>query len=137
MQMQDAMPAGQQTEVRLLLAAYHVLELEAKAQAAAARGETAAHVEADCASTDSQESAVDDDSENSSAGWVPRLREVQGVEAVQLGPLHGQLIALGLLKFQLSGRTSGMLYRLAPEGRALLHRSKASEDTPSADVSAA
>lgn len=64
----------------------------------------------------SQPEADDDD------GWIPRLRELPGVAAERLSPLHGQLIAHGLLKFNLLGRTAGVGYRLTPEGRDVLAR---------------
>jgi hypothetical protein len=53
-------------------------------------------------------------------GWIPRLRELQGIAAERLAPLHGQLIAHGLLRFNLLGRTAGVGYRVTPEGRQLL-----------------
>lgn len=53
-------------------------------------------------------------------GWIPRLPELPGVAADRLAPLHGQLIAHGLLRFNLLGRTAGMGYRVTPEGRQLL-----------------
>jgi hypothetical protein len=56
----------------------------------------------------------------SDTGWIPRLRELQGIAAERLAPLHGQLIAHGLLRFNLLGRTAGVGYRVTPEGRQLL-----------------
>lgn len=68
------------------------------------------------------ESAAGEESEDEddSAAWVPRLTMVPGVEPAQLPPLHGRLIALGLLKFELFGRTGGMRYRLSSTGRQVL-----------------
>jgi hypothetical protein len=65
---------------------------------------------------------VDDDS-----GWVPRLRDVDGVPAESLAPLHGRLIAHGYLRFVLLGRSAGVAYRVTPEGRALLRRIETGE----------
>lgn len=48
-------------------------------------------------------------------GWAPRLRRLDGVETEQLTSLHGKLIALGLLSFEVSGKT-GMQYQLSPTG---------------------
>lgn len=56
----------------------------------------------------------------SDTGWIPRLRELPGVAAERLALLHGQLIAHGLLRFNLLGRTAGVGYRVTPEGRQLL-----------------
>lgn len=58
--------------------------------------------------------------EESDTGWIPRLREMPGIAADRLAPLHGQLIAHGLLRFNLLGRMAGMGYRVTPEGRQLL-----------------
>jgi hypothetical protein len=56
------------------------------------------------------------------SGWVPRLRDVDGVPPESLAPLHGRLIAHGYLRFVLLGRSAGVAYRVTPEGRALLRR---------------
>ena len=53
-------------------------------------------------------------------GWIPRLAMVEPVSPERLAPVHGRLIALGLLRFQLLDRTGGMVYRLSPEGRSAL-----------------
>ncbi len=75
-----------------------------------------------------------DDATESEAGheprrshWVLRLREVQGVAAGRLAPIHGRLIALGLLQFQLDGRTIGVAYQLTVEGRQALKHAPAEE----------
>ena len=49
-------------------------------------------------------------------GWLERVVRVDGVPNKQLPRVHGKLIALGLLKFQLAGRTAGVRYQLSPEG---------------------
>ena len=54
-------------------------------------------------------------------GWLERVVRVDGVPDEQLPRVHGKLIALGLLKFQLAGRTSGVRYQLSPEGWQALH----------------
>lgn len=56
----------------------------------------------------------------SGAGWIPRLRDLPGIAINRLAPLHGQLIAHGLLRFNLLGRMAGVGYRVTPEGRQLL-----------------
>lgn len=60
------------------------------------------------------------DEELEGAGWVARLVEVPGIDGARLAPLHGKLIAHGLLHFQLTGRTSGVVYRVSPAGDAML-----------------
>jgi len=55
-------------------------------------------------------------------GWLPRLRSVHGLEADNLPRIHGGLIALGLLKFQLDGRGKGVRYQLSSGSRQILAR---------------
>jgi hypothetical protein len=63
-------------------------------------------------------------------GWIPRIRSLIETDGEQLSQLHGRLIAVGLLKFELGDITSGMSYQLSSLGiRAL----SMSEDT-AADV---
>jgi hypothetical protein len=55
-------------------------------------------------------------------GWLPRVKSLEGIEGADLPALHGKLIALGFLKFQLVNRTSGMHYHVDASGRqALAH----------------
>lgn len=53
--------------------------------------------------------------------WVSRLREVDGVPQDHLVPVHGRLIAHGLLQFQLQGREDGVVYRVTAAGRQMLN----------------
>lgn len=50
-------------------------------------------------------------------GWVPRLAAVAEVPGDQLSAIHGRLIAHGLLRFELAGRSEGVEYQLTPLGR--------------------
>jgi len=52
--------------------------------------------------------------------WLERVRDVDGVDRAELSRIHGKLIALGLLKFQLEGRTCGVRYQLSASGKHLL-----------------
>lgn len=52
--------------------------------------------------------------------WLPRHTEVEGVPVEQLSGIHGKLIALGFLKFELGNRTDGVRYRVSPFGRQAL-----------------
>lgn len=76
--------------------------------------------------------AEEDSTVPHAAIWVPRIREVEGVPGDQLAPIHGRLIALGLINFQLQGREEGVLYRVTPEGRKALRTSNPleAEETP-------
>jgi hypothetical protein len=50
------------------------------------------------------------------------LGAVTDVPEGRLAPIHGKLIALGLLRFQLLGRMAGVVYRLTPDARQSLQR---------------
>jgi hypothetical protein len=62
-------------------------------------------------------------------GWIPRLSRLDGVEPERLSSLHGKLIALGLLSFEVTGK-SGMQYQLSPLGRRTLDRGLGYEEQP-------
>src|SRR5579872_2567045 len=61
--------------------------------------------------------------------WRPRVSRIDGVEPAQLSRLHGTLIALGCLKFELSGKV-GVQYQVTTLGRQTLDRGLA----PSAET---
>ena len=54
---------------------------------------------------------------DSDLGWIGRLPAVPGVPSDRLSPIHGRLIALGLLRFDLEERSTGLRYQLTPLGR--------------------
>lgn len=53
-------------------------------------------------------------------GWIIRQNEVEGVIVEHLPRIHGKLIAFDLLKFQISGRDSGVFYQLTRVGEKML-----------------
>ncbi len=53
--------------------------------------------------------------------WVGRLAEVEDVEPETLTKIHGKLIALGFLKFQIKNRSAGVSYRVTQQGRQALN----------------
>ena len=53
-------------------------------------------------------------------GWLPRIMCVEGLKDEDLPRIHGKLIALGFLKFQLAGRGTGVVYQISPAGREAL-----------------
>lgn len=55
-------------------------------------------------------------------GWVERIDELEELETEELTRLHGQLIALGHLKFEISGRNVGLRYQLSHRGKQVLDR---------------
>lgn len=104
-----------------LLEAY--ARAEAEAAAASPPAETAAPADEVLAEGESEEA-------DRSAHWVPRLSNVAGTDPSTLPALHGQLIALGMLRFELFGRTGGMRYRLSPLGRSSLQKRLAAVASP-------
>lgn len=53
-------------------------------------------------------------------GWLPRIMSIDGLDDGALPKLHGKLIALGFLKFQLASRGTGVVYQISPAGRVAL-----------------
>lgn len=53
-------------------------------------------------------------------GWLERIDQLSGVEVDELTALHGQLIASGMLKFEISGRSIGLKYQLSQQGKKAL-----------------
>ncbi len=53
-------------------------------------------------------------------GWLPRIMSIEGLDDLALPKIHGKLIALGFLKFQLASRGTGVVYQISPAGRAAL-----------------
>ena len=54
------------------------------------------------------------------SGWTNRLMTVEGIESASLTQIHGQLIAFGCLKFEMSNRDVGMQYQLSQMARSIL-----------------
>ena len=61
-------------------------------------------------------------------GWLERIDQLNGVEVDELTTLHGQLIASGLLKFEISGRSVGLKYQLSQQGKKALEVSTSTDD---------
>ena len=62
----------------------------------------------------------DGEAEDSSTGWVSRIGQLEGIDPSQMSTLHGRVIALGYLKFQLIDRQVGLRYRLTPAGKQIV-----------------
>ena len=58
--------------------------------------------------------------ETKGENWVPRLRAMDGIATELLPQLHGRLIALGFVKFQLTQGALGLEYQISPLGRRAL-----------------
>ena len=54
--------------------------------------------------------------------WLSRVASIDGVQEEHLPRIHGKLIALGLLHFQLTSRNNGVVYRISPQGRQALNQ---------------
>jgi hypothetical protein len=98
---------SQDTQWRTVLQAY----LEREQAEAARTGVVAA------------ETGQDSETQN----WIPRLAEVAGVDSKILSKIHGKLIALGHLKFQLAGREKGMCYQTSSLGKQALEQNTPAE----------
>lgn len=67
-------------------------------------------------------------------GWLDRLVATDGLEAEQLTGIHGELIALGMLKFELTNRQTGLRYRVSTRGMSMLERHAKSEEAVDSTV---
>lgn len=67
-------------------------------------------------------------------GWLNRVDEVTGVDSAALTGIHGLLIAQGMLKFEITGRSVGLQYQVSPLGREALARYAATAAGESADL---
>jgi len=63
-------------------------------------------------------------------GWLPRLHAIEGVEEEHIPRIHGKLIALGFLKFQITGRTSGVVYQVTAQACRALSRGTSETAAP-------
>jgi hypothetical protein len=60
------------------------------------------------------------DKEEEFDGWTPRINDLVGLDEAELCRVHGKLISLGYLKFELGNRLDGIKYQLSSEAvRAL------------------
>jgi hypothetical protein len=64
--------------------------------------------------------AYDEQHASCKVEWIPRLIGAEGIPAEQLSSIHGKLIALGLLTFELGSRTDGVLYQVTTLGKQAL-----------------
>lgn len=62
--------------------------------------------------------------------WSPRVPAVDGLDPAQLSAIHGKLIALGMLKFEIASRADGMQYQVTPFGRQALLPTASRHSTP-------
>ena len=66
-------------------------------------------------------------------GWLERLESADDTDADQLTRIHGELIALGMLTFELSSRHTGLRYRVSDRGLAAVERAAVPSATEETD----
>lgn len=71
-------------------------------------------------------------------GWLDRICTLPGLTTECLVRLHGQLIAQGFLKFEITGRSVGLRYQISPRGKQAMElatRLQTDGDSTSSDES--
>ena len=71
--------------------------------------------------------AAETGQDSKTQNWIPRLPEVERVDSKDLSKIHGKLIALGYLKFQIFGREKGVCYQTSPLGKQALEQNASVE----------
>lgn len=67
-------------------------------------------------------------------GWQARINSLDGVEQALMCRIHGKLISLGLLKFELGDRMQGIRYLLSNEAKRVLSQlEQSAEETADED----
>jgi hypothetical protein len=62
-----------------------------------------------------QEAGLSSREEAEFDGWTPRINSLIGIGDAELCRVHGKLISLGYLKFELGNRLDGIKYQLSTE----------------------
>ncbi|MCA9060222.1 MAG: hypothetical protein KDA85_17055 [Planctomycetaceae bacterium] len=70
------------------------------------------------------------------AGWMDRIIRLDGMTAGELTSAHGFLIAEGMLRFEITGRSVGLQYQISSSGRELLRRAAIMGQDPEDDAAA-
>lgn len=89
------------------------------------------------------EQAVRKQTDPEHEGWIDRLTSIADLEGEQLSTIHGRLIAFGMLKFQLTSRTTGVQYQVSTAGVQAMEKAakrasaKPDDDEDDEDVEAA
>lgn len=63
-------------------------------------------------------------------GWQSRINSLEGIAPELMCRIHGKLISLGLLKFELGDRMQGIRYQLSTEARRVFSQLEASAVDP-------
>lgn len=67
-------------------------------------------------------------------GWMDRLDELDGFDRESLTQAHGQLIAQGFLKFEISGGTVGLRYQISPQGKLAMTKAQMTPEEAAEDL---
>ena len=71
---------------------------------------------------------------NDYAGWLDRVESTGDLDADQLTRVHGELIALGMLRFELTNRQTGLRYQISDRGHDALRKQTSVEDAADVNV---
>lgn len=66
-------------------------------------------------------------------GWQERLDQLDGFDTETLTSVHGQLIAQGMLKFELTSRSVGLRYQISQRARQALSAAANSDEHADAE----
>ena len=58
-------------------------------------------------------------------GWLERINELAEIPKEDLTRVHGQLIALGFLQFEIAGSNVGLRYQISARGKGALEKALA------------
>ena len=58
-------------------------------------------------------------------GWLERINELAEMQKEDLTRVHGQLIALGFLQFEIAGSNVGLRYQISARGKGVLEKALA------------
>jgi hypothetical protein len=94
------------------------------AKAAAKEAAKATRSKEEAASDEESPSAIEA-AADSFDGWLDRIDQMPEFSADELTRQHGQLIALGFLQFEISGRSVGLRYKISTRGRNAMDRAVA------------
>jgi hypothetical protein len=58
--------------------------------------------------------------EKSACDWIGRIESLGDLPSDRFSPIHGKLIALGMLRFEINSRADGVHYQVTPMGHQAL-----------------
>ena len=67
-------------------------------------------------------------------GWLERIDRMPEFTKEELTRMHGELIAMGFLKFEITGRSIGLRYQISTRGKRAIERAVAIAEREAAIV---